>query len=130
MSSPGQQNHPEVAPPLTPSEDKQWAFLAHCGGILGFIPSAIIYKVMGARGRFTRQEALEALNFTLPPTILAIILNITAVVVGIYNPKLGTVFALLALAIWVALTIWSVVAAIKVNQGNPYRYALNLRPIK
>ncbi|MBW4095162.1 MAG: DUF4870 domain-containing protein, partial [Acidobacteria bacterium] len=25
--------------PLSASEDRQWAFIAHCGGILGCIPS-------------------------------------------------------------------------------------------
>lgn len=85
---------------------------------------------MGPRGRFTEQESLEALNFTLPPTIVALILNVVAIIAGVFSPALGTLFALLALLIWAGLTVWSVIAAVRVNQGNPYRYALNLRLIK
>ncbi|NVM97953.1 DUF4870 domain-containing protein [Arthrobacter sp. SDTb3-6] len=117
-------------PPLTPAEDKQWAFLAHCGGVLGCIPSALIYKFMAGRGPFTAQESLEALNFTLPPTILALALNIIALVVGIFSPSVGTVFSMLALIVWVFLTVWSVIAAIQVSRGNPYRYPWNLRRIQ
>ncbi|WP_245934592.1 DUF4870 domain-containing protein [Arthrobacter psychrolactophilus] len=116
--------------PLTPSEDKQWAFMSHCGGILGCVPSLLIYKLMGPRGRFTAQESLEALNFTLPPTIAAVVLNILALVFSFFNPSLGSVFAILALVIWVLLTVFSVVAAIRVNRGQPYRYRWNLRYFK
>jgi uncharacterized Tic20 family protein len=130
VSNPAKNFTNPAKPPLTPAEDKQWAFLAHCGGILGCIPSALIYKFMADRGPFTAQESREALNFTLPPTILALVLNVIALVVRIFNPSVGTVFSLLALLIWVFLTVWSVIAAIQVNNGNPYRYAWNLRRIQ
>ncbi|WP_371130842.1 DUF4870 domain-containing protein [Arthrobacter sp. SDTb3-6] len=130
MSNPSNPMTNPAKPPLTPAEDKQWAFLAHCGGVLGCIPSALIYKFMAGRGPFTAQESLEALNFTLPPTILALALNIIALVVGIFSPSVGTVFSMLALIVWVFLTVWSVIAAIQVSRGNPYRYPWNLRRIQ
>ncbi|GAA1050420.1 MAG: DUF4870 domain-containing protein [Renibacterium sp.] len=111
--------------PLTASEDRQFAFLAHCGGILGFIPSLVIYLIFRDRGPFTAQESKEALNFTLPPTILAALANILALLI----PVAGSVFAILAVLIWVFLTVFSVIAAIHVNRGNPYRYPVNLRLI-
>lgn len=116
--------------PLTPAEDRQWAFLAHCGGILGCIPAFVIYKTFGARGPFTAQESFEALNFTLPPTILAVLLNVVGLVVSFIDPGLGSLFALLAILLWVFLTVFSVIAAVRVNRGQPYRYALNLRLLK
>lgn len=119
----------ETAPPLTGAQDKQWAFLAHCGGILGFIPSLIIYLVYRDRGPFTAQESREALNFTLPPTIVAALANILALIFSNFAPGVGSVFAFLAVAIWVFLAVFSVIAALRVNQGQPYRYALNLRLI-
>lgn len=111
--------------PLTAVEDQQFAFLAHCGGILGCFPSLIIYLIFRDRGPFTSQESKEALNFTVPPTVLAIILNILAISV----PGFGSVFAILAAVVWGILTVFSVIAAIHVNRGNPYRYPLNLRLI-
>ena len=130
MSNPANQFNVPAKPPLTPIEDKQWAFLSHCGGILGCIPSALIYKFMAGRGPFTAQESREALNFTLPPTVVALVLNLLAFIVNIINPGAGTPFSLLALLIWVLLTVWSVIAAVQVNKGNPYRYRWNLRLIK
>ncbi|MET4003838.1 MULTISPECIES: DUF4870 domain-containing protein [Arthrobacter] len=129
-------NHPvnqsNVAPqqPLTPSEDKQWAFMSHCGGILGCVPSLLIYKFLAARGRFTAQESKEALNFTLIPTALAVLLNIVAIIAHAISPGSGTIFSLLALLIWAFLTVFSIIGAVRVNSGQPYRYPLNPRLIK
>lgn len=120
------QGVPANAPPLTASEDRQWAFMAHCGGILGFVPALIIYIVFRDRGPFTAQESREALNFTLPPTIVAAVANILALAV----PAAGSLFAILAVALWIFLTVFSVIAAIQVNRGQPYRYLLNLRLIR
>jgi hypothetical protein len=116
---------PANALPLTASEDKQWAFMAHCGGILGFLPSLIIYLVFRDRGPFTAQESKEALNFTVPPTIVAALANILALVV----PVVGSIFAVLAVGIWIFLSVYSVLAALQVNRGQPYRYTWNLRLI-
>ncbi|HET6241531.1 MAG TPA: DUF4870 domain-containing protein [Arthrobacter sp.] len=63
---------PANALPLTANEDRQWATLAHFGGILGCVPSLLIYLIFKDRGPFTAQESKEALNFTLPPTIASL----------------------------------------------------------
>ncbi|MGO2003663.1 MULTISPECIES: DUF4870 domain-containing protein [Micrococcaceae] len=110
--------------PLTPSEDRQWATIAHFGGILGCIPSGIIYLVYRDRGAFTAQESKEALNFTLPLTVLALISNILMLI-----PVIGGVFAIIAVALWTYITVSGVVAGIEVNRGRPYRYPFNLRLI-
>lgn len=115
---------PANALPLTASEDRQWATLAHFGGILGFIPSLIIYLVFRDRGPFTAQESREALNFTLPPTLIALAANLLSLLPGI-----GGLFAVIAALIWVAVTVLSVAAGIDVNRGRPHRYPFNLRLI-
>lgn len=130
VSHPATQTDGAPQPPLTQSEDQQWAFLSHCGGILGCIPSYFIRKYVAPRGRFTAQESLEALNFTLPPTLLAAALNVLALVFVFFNPQIATVFSLLALLVWIVLTVFSVIGAVRVNKGRPYRYAMNLRLIK
>src|SRR5688500_1224341 len=56
---------PQPAAPLTEAEDRQWASFAHLGGILGFLPSLIIWLVFKDRGTFTNVEAKEALNFQI-----------------------------------------------------------------
>jgi uncharacterized protein len=115
---------PANALPLTASEDRQWATLAHFGGILGCIPSLVIFLVFRERGPFTAQESKEALNFTMPPTVLALLFNLLALL-----PLVGGVFAVLAALTWIILTVCSVIAGVQVNKGRPYRYPLNLRLI-
>lgn len=122
---PPYQGAPANALPLTASEDRQWATMAHFGGILGFIPSMIIYLVFRDRGPFTAQESKEALNFTLPPTIIAMVAWLLS-----FIPVIGWVFAILNALLWVAIAVSSVVAGIEVNRGRPYRYPLNLRRIQ
>ena len=56
---------PVAAAPLTEAEDRQWASFAHLGGIIGPLPSLIIWLVFKDRGRFTAQEGKEALNFQI-----------------------------------------------------------------
>lgn len=121
---PAYQGAPANALPLTASEDRQWATMAHFGGILGFIPAMIIFLVFRDRGPFTAQESKEALNFTLPPTILALAAWLLS-----FIPVVGGVFAILNALLWVFVAISSVVAGIAVNRGRPYRYRLNLRRI-
>lgn len=123
--TPPYQGTSPVAAPLTASEDRQWATLAHFGGILGVFPSLVIYMVFRDRGPFTAQESKEALNFTLPPTIVAIVVNLLALIGGV-----ASLFAVLAAMIWVTVTVFSVIAGVKVNRGQPYRYKYNLRLIQ
>ncbi|WP_422936611.1 DUF4870 domain-containing protein [Sinomonas sp. P47F7] len=111
--------------PFTAGEDRQWATLAHFGGILGCLPSLLVYLSFKDRGPFTAQESKEALNFTLPPTLAALLLNVLS-----FIPVVGSVFSVLATLVWVALAVMSVAAGIEVNRGQPFRYRFNLRWIK
>ncbi|MEB7503382.1 DUF4870 domain-containing protein [Arthrobacter koreensis] len=122
---PDLQGAPANALPLTASEDRQWATLSHFGGILGFVPSLIIYLVFRDRGPFTAQESKEALNFTLPPTILALVAWLLS-----FIPVVGGYFAILNALIWIAVAVFSVMAGIECNRGRPYRYRFNLRRIR
>lgn len=127
-AAPQQPPYQGVAPnalPLTATEDRQWATLAHFGGILGFVPSLLIYLIFRDRGPFTAQESKEALNFTLPPTIAAMLANLLVII-----PAAGNIFAVIATLIWIGIAVFSVSAGIRVNRGQPYRYKYNLRLIK
>ncbi|AXR75028.1 DUF4870 domain-containing protein [Auritidibacter sp. NML130574] len=89
-----------------------------------FIPSLVIYLVFRERGPFTAQESKEALNFTLPLSVVAIVLNVLS-----WLPVIGAIFAVLTVLIWLFMTVSGVVAGIEVNKGRPYRYPVNLRLI-
>jgi hypothetical protein len=122
---------PQPAAPLTTAEDNQWASFAHLGGILGFLPSLIIWLVFKDRGSFTNVEAKEALNFQITVAIgqvAVFIINaiLTAVTLGIW----GFIGWLLPLAVWVISLIWSIQGFMKAKDGNHYRYPFALRLIK
>lgn len=119
---PALQGASSSAPPLTPSEDRQWATLAHFLGILGFVPSLVIFLIFRDRGPFTEQEAKEAFNFTFPPSIAAGVCLLLSLLPGV-----GGIFAVLNALIWVTLAAFAVAAGIQVNRGRPYRYPYNLR---
>jgi uncharacterized Tic20 family protein len=59
--------------------------------------------------------------------VLAVVANILALVLSVFAPVAGSVFAVLAVVIWIFLTVFSVVAAVHVNRGQPFRYPINLR---
>jgi len=131
MTEPAPQPAAQPAAPLTEAEDKQWASFAHLGGILGFIPSLIIWLVFKDRGVKTNVEAKEALNFQITAAIAQVavfILNaiLTAVTLGIW----GLIGWLLPLAVWVLSLIWSIMGFSKVNAGGSYRYPIAIRLIK
>lgn len=113
-----------AALPLTPAEDRRWATLAHFGGLMGCLPSLVIYLVFRDRGPFVAQESKEALNFTLPLTALLLAAYVLALL-----PVVGWIFGLAAVLLWVVMTLAGLIAGIECNKGRPYRYRLNLRLI-
>ncbi|WP_030014211.1 MULTISPECIES: DUF4870 domain-containing protein [Micrococcales] len=110
--------------PLSVKDDRSMATMAHFGGVVGCVPSAIIYATLRSRGRFTAQEAREALNFTLIPSVV-----IVACVALSVLPGIGWLFGLFAAIVWVYLAVSSLVAGIRVNRGNPYQYRFNTRAL-
>lgn len=106
--------------PVSVSEDQQMATLAHMLGIAGCLPSILIHRWARDRARFTEQEALEAANFTLAPSLIVVTGALLAFV-----PYLGWLFALIAAAAWLFLAVFSLQGAIAVNQGRPYVYRFN-----
>lgn len=112
---------PVAAAPLTEAEDKQWASFAHLGGIVGFLPSLIIWLVFKDRGRFTANEAKEALNFQITLAIVYVI----SVLLWIALIGILTYFAAVILSI-----IFSIFGFMKAKDGQSYRYPFALRLIK
>lgn len=118
------------AAPLTEAEDRQWASFAHLGGVLGFLPSLIIWLVFKDRGSFTNQEAKEALNFQIAVTIAYVALNLLSLILGAVTFGIGSIIGLLVPLVWVAAVIFSILGFVKSKDGNGYRYPVSIRLIK
>ena len=119
---------PQPAPPLSEAEDKQWASFAHFGGVLGILPSLIIWLIFKDRGAKTNVEGKEALNFQIASTIVQVALVILGSLLAII--LIGFLFYFLWFAVWVATVIFSILGGVKVNSGGSYRYPLTFRLIK
>jgi uncharacterized protein len=121
---------PQPAAPLTTAEDNQWASFAHLGGILGILPSLIIWLIFKDRGTFTNQEGKEALNFQITVLIGYVAVNILGFIIALVTFGIGGLFTLLAFLIWAASLVFSILGFVKAKDGVAYRYPFAIRLIK
>ncbi|KQX98833.1 orotate phosphoribosyltransferase [Rhodanobacter sp. Root480] len=123
---------PSGEPPLggAPSaEQRQWAMFGHLSALLGlvtagwlcFLGPLVIWLVKKDTMPFAADQAKEALNFNITVMIAAAISWILMfVLIGI----------LLLGVLAVAWLVFTIIAAIKANEGVAYRYPFTLRLIK
>jgi uncharacterized Tic20 family protein len=107
---------------------RQWGMFAHLAALAGFvipfgnlIGPLIIWQVKKDEMPFVADQGKESLNFQITVTIAAIVCFVLMVVL------IG--FLLLPL-VGLAALVFIVIAAVKANQGEAYRYPLTLRLIK
>ncbi|MDV9042271.1 DUF4870 domain-containing protein [Stenotrophomonas sp. RAC2] len=116
-----------VPPPATtdvPADQRTMALAAHLLGIFtGFIGALIIWLINkdDAGKAFVTDQAKEALNFQITVTIAMVISIILMVVIigGILAPIVGIINL-----------VFCIIAAVKANNGEAYRYPFTLRLIK
>ena len=105
--------------PLSDSDQRLWATLAHIGPIIiGFVAPLVIWLVYKDRGRYVADQAKEALNFQITVTIAATISSIL-------------IFAFIGIvllpAVLIVALVLMIMAAIAANKGEAYRYPVSLR---
>jgi uncharacterized protein len=129
------------AQPLSPADEKLWSTLAHIGNIIGFLPSLLIFLILGPRSPRVRTESREALNFVITVAIAEVALWIVGAIfnalytvtpsgIDLVFVLLGFIVGLAQFALWVLLVVLSIVAAVRVNAGGSYRYPFALRLVK
>ena len=130
MTNPSQPGRPTGAP-LNAADDIQWASFAHLGGILGIVPSLVIWLVFKDRGPFTDREAKEALNFQITAAIAwAGLFLVTSVLTTITLGLFGLVAPHHYLALFAAVVVFSIMGYLKAKDGLGYRYPFALRLVK
>ena len=121
MSTPPPISYPQPVP-MTPEDQRLWSTLIHVGGIfLGFWSPLIGYLVLKDRGAFVRAHTATALNFQLTMLI--------GVVVG-YVLCLILIGFLVLLAIVIVMLVFSIMAAMAANNGQPYTYPLSIQFVR
>lgn len=112
------------------SDDRTLALLTHLSGILfNFIVPLIVWLLNKDKAGkdFLNDQAKEALNFNL--TLLGIYLALqvaTAITLGI----LGLITVPLMFLLWVVSVVFYIMAGVKANNGERYRYPFAIRLIK
>ena len=121
---------PAPAAPLSQEQDVQWGSFAHLGGILGILPSLIIWLVFKDRGSFTNTEAKEALNFQITLLFATIALWIVVTVLTVVTFGFGAFLSFLTWIPWVLGVVFSIIAFLQAKEGRHYRYPFAVRLIK
>ena len=105
------------------SNERTMALLAHLLPLLGFgfIAALVIYLVKKDDSDFVADQAREALNFQI-----TLFIGFIASVVLMFV----LIGFLTIMALGIAALVLGIVAAIKSNDGEWYRYPLNIRFIK
>jgi uncharacterized Tic20 family protein len=134
-----------LTPPPPPSglpsaEERQWAMFAHLSALLGgiltsgwagsigcFIGPLIIWLVKKDTMPFVDDQAKEALNFNITVAIVFFVLFLLA----LFTLGIGLVISVpLWILIGIAWLVFTIIAAIKANEGVAYRYPFTLRLVK
>ena len=122
----------QVPPPpgqgqLSPDQERLWAMLAHLLSFvaaylfLGFVAPLVVLLVFGPRSPYVRAHAVESLNFNLTWLLYAIVGVVLAfLLIGI--PIL--------IALGLAYLVLIVIASVRANNGEFYRYPLTIRFIR
>ncbi len=124
---PGGQPPPPRQPPLSPEQERLWAMLAHLLSFvaayiaLGFVAPLVVLLVFGPRSAYVRAHAVESLNFNLSWLLYALVSGIL-VIVGIG--------LLLLIALGIAYVVLVVIASVRANNGEFFRYPLTIRFIR
>jgi uncharacterized Tic20 family protein len=134
---PQPQPHPPQPPaPLTPSEERSWAMLAHLSillnlvtGLLGPVGALIIYLVYKDRSRYVAYHSLQSLIFQLIAwvgggVLTAIAWTITGVLSAILVGLLCIPISLVISVIPLGAIIYGIIGGIQCNEGQDFRYWL------
>lgn len=116
---------PPAGAPLDDAQTRQWAGLAHLGGILYIVPGLVIWLVFRARSGFVDQEGKKAVNFQILVLIGLVIIGVAG---AIFLPWFVTNF--LNTALWIVSLVFSIQGYLAVQRGQAYRYPFTLELIK
>ncbi len=146
MSTPPD-NMPPPPPPATdpgsggvPAEARTWGMLAHLTSLIGalvtgaigggwgcFIGPLIVWLIKKDTMPFVDDQGKEALNFNITVAIVTLILLLLSVLtLGIGLLITGPLWVIL----WIFWLVFTIIASIRANNGEKYRYPLTLRLIK
>ncbi len=130
---------PPAAPapaPLSPSDERTWAMLAHLSvlvnlisGFLGPVAALVIYLVYKDRSRYVAYHSMQAFVFQLVwwvggGILAGVAWTITGVLSAVLIGLLCIPLAALVSAMPLVALIYGIVGGVQANQGQDFKYWL------
>jgi hypothetical protein len=114
--------------PISEAEERKWAMFAHIGTFSSmFVPLGniiapiVIWQIKKNESDFIVDQAKESLNFQITLMIYALIsFLLVFIIIGFFM-----IFALILFSL-----IMVIVAGVKANEGEHYRYPMTIRLVK
>jgi uncharacterized Tic20 family protein len=121
---------PAVPPPGYPTaEDKTWALVAHFGGAVGmfigfgcggWVAPLIAFLAKGNTSPTVRAHAVNALNFQILWSIIGVVCSF----IGCFLLFIPNV------VVMIIGVVFGIIAGVKANEGELYKYPMSLSLIK
>lgn len=126
--------------PLSPSDERTWAMLAHLSvllnlvtGFLGVAAALVIYLVYKDRSRYVAYQSMQAFLFQLIfwaggglliGVMWAVVGALSAVLIGLLLIPFAALLTLVFLLMPLLALVYGVVGAIQTSNGEDFRYFL------
>jgi hypothetical protein len=126
--------------PLSPSDERTWAMLAHLSvllnlvtGFLGVAAALVIYLIYKDRSRYVAYQSMQAFLFQLIfwaggglliGIMWAVVGALSAVLIGILLIPFAVVLTLVFLLMPVLALVYGVVGGVQTSNGEDFRYWL------
>lgn len=115
-------------PKMQETQERTWGMLAHLAALAGYIipfghiiGPLVIWLIKKDESAFVDDQGKESINFQISITVYAIVSAILIVVV---------IGILLLIGVVIFDVVMVIIAAVKANEGEKFRYPLCIRFIK
>jgi len=127
---------PASSAPLSPSDERTWAMLAHYSillnlitGLLGVPVPLVIYFIYKDRSAYVANQAMQAFLFQLlwwigGGALIAFVWIVTTILIAFLIGLLCIPIAILISFIPLVAIVYGVYGGVKCNQGEDFRYWL------
>jgi len=117
-----------------PKQARMWAMFCHLAGLAMFVPPGIgnivcpliIWQVKKEDYPFVDNQGKEAVNFQISMSLYALVGSLVCFITCIGVPLIPVV----GFVVGIVDLIFLLIAAVKANNGQSYRYPLTIRFIK
>ncbi|MGC9469520.1 MAG: DUF4870 domain-containing protein [Anaerolineae bacterium] len=126
--------------PLSPSDERTWAMLAHLSvllnlvtGFLGVAAALVIYLVYKDRSRYVAYQSMQAFLFQLIfwaggglliGIMWAVVGALSAILIGILLIPFAVVLTLVFLLLPLIALVYGIIGAVQCSNGEDFRYWL------